>query len=479
VRYSVIVRGGKVIDPANGRSGVFDIGIEGDQVVEVAPELDAGLAKRVLDARNAWVVPGVIDLHVHTSRRHGGYNAHRMMARAGVCTALDMGGPWEEFIEFAGEEGAGLNVAALQQSRPGLTVRDEDPDREELAQLLERALEDGAIGLKLLGGHYPMTPEATRRAIEVANEARAYVAFHGGSTRTGSNIEGFVESVELAKGLRLHIPHVNSYCRGQVKQRALDEIIEALDLLEENRNIISEAYLATINGTSGRCTDGVPESKATQQCLTLAGYPPSEEGLEAAIRDGWARINAPIGGENVNITGEEAVRSWRERDTITSVNFPVNPPESRLLAATARDGAGQFIVDAIASDGGAHPRNVNVSSGMALVRTEALTPEEFVLKTSLNPARMLGCPSKGHLGEGADADITGIDPESGLPVFSLVGGRLVSWYGALVGSGTTILTTERGQTSLQQRGFDTRVIDVATGMLYGCRPKDPFSPMEG
>ncbi len=473
--FSTILRGGRVVDPANGRFGTFDVGVDGDRVAEIAPELDPARAGRILEVGDCWVVPGVIDLHVHTSRRHGGYNAHRMMARAGVCTALDMGGPWDEFIEFAGDEGAGLNVASLQQVRPGLTVGDDDPGRGELEALLEKSLEEGAVGLKLLGGHYPMTPDSTRRAIEVANAARAYVAFHGGSTETGSNIEGFVESVELARDLNLHIPHVNSYCRGQIKERAIDEITEALDLLAQNRNIISESYLATINGTSGRCVDGVPESKATAQCLQLAGYPATEEGLEAAIRDGWARINAPRGGENVNITGEEAVRSWRARDTITSVNFPVNPAESRLLAATARNGDGSFVVDAIASDGGAHPRNVNVSSGMALVRTEALTAGEFVLKTSLNPARMLGCPSKGHLGEGADADITGIDPETGSPVFSLVGGELVLWRGALVGSGSTILTTERGVDALQAKGFSTRVVDVAGSMLYSGRPADPFS----
>ncbi len=475
MKYSLLIRGGKLIDPANGRSGSFDIGIEGDRVVEVAPQLNPELAGRIYEAEGTWVVPGVIDLHVHTSKRHGGYNAHRMMARAGVCTALDMGGPWEEFIEYATDEGAGLNVAALQQARPGLTVKDENPGRAELRELLERSTEAGAIGLKLLGGHYPMTPEATRTAIEVANEARAYVAFHSGSTQTGSNIEGFIESVEIARGLKLHIPHINSYCRGQIRERALDEIVAALDLLIDNRDIVSESYLATINGTSGRCTDGVPESKATQQCLTLAGYDATEDGLEAAIRDGWARINAPIGGENVNITGEEAVRSWRERDTITSVNFPVNSPVSRLLAATARDKEGNFVVDAIASDGGAHPRNVNVSSGMALVRTEVLTPEEFVLKTSLNPARMLGCPDKGHLGEGADADVTGIDPESGRPVFSFVGGRLVSWYGALVGSGSTVLTTERGVAALEAAGLSTKTIDVSRAMLYTGRPEDPFS----
>ena len=39
----------------------------------------------------------------------------------------------------------------------------------------------GSLGIKLLGGHYPLTSEATARAIEVANQKKAYVAFHAGS----------------------------------------------------------------------------------------------------------------------------------------------------------------------------------------------------------------------------------------------------------------------------------------------------------
>ena len=364
MNYSLVLKGGWLIDPANGRKGSFDIAISNGQVVAVEPEIDLALADRVLDVSGAWVLPGVIDLHVHSSRRHGGENAHRMLARAGTCTILDMAGPWEEFLDFALNEGAGLNAACLQQIRPSLTVKDENPSATELKELLEKSLTEGAIGLKLLGGHYPLTPEASRRVIEVANEARAYVAFHGGSTKTGSNITGLREVIELAEGLRVHLAHVNSYCWGQVKTRALDEILDALSLLEENRNVFSGSYLATICGTSGKCIDGVPESKATQLCLKLAGYPLTEEGMAAAIRDGYGRINFSQGGENINITGTKAVENWRSRGTVTSVNFPLNPPESRFLAATLKNSQGQFIVDAIVSDGGAHPRNVIVSAGM-------------------------------------------------------------------------------------------------------------------
>lgn len=461
-----MLKGARVIDPANGRAGAFDIGISGGKIAEVSQEIDPRRAARALDVTGTWILPGVIDLHVHTSRRHGGHNAHRMLARAGVCTALDMGGPWDEFMEFALSEGAGLNFACLQQVRPGLTVETENPGSAELEALLERSLDDGAIGFKLLGGHYPLDPAASRRVMEVANAARVYVAFHAGTTTTPGNLEGVLEAGQLAQGLRVHLPHVNSYCTGYARARPVDEILEALAMLERCENIISESYLATINGTSARCVDGVPESKATQNCLSRVGYPATEAGLEAAIRDGYGRINLAVAGENVNITGPGAVLSWRARGTVTSVNFPANPPASRFLAATAKDKRGRFIVDALSSDGGGHPRNVTLHHAMALVATEMLTIEEVVLKTSINPARMLGCPDKGHLGVGADADITGVDSASGQPVFSVVGGKLVLWHGALVGSGTTVLTGERGAPAMRQAGVAHKVIDVAAGWLY-------------
>ncbi|MGI6358487.1 MAG: amidohydrolase [Bacillota bacterium] len=466
--FDLLLKGCRVIDPANNKNGLFDVAIADGVVAAVEAEISPERAKRVLDVSGSWAVPGVIDLHVHSSTRHRGQNAHRMLAKAGVCTALDTGGPWDEFMQYCKTEGAGLNMACLQQVREGLTVSTQDPSMKELRDLRDRSMEEGALGLKLLGGHYPLTPEASRRVIEVANEAQVYIMYHSGSTLTGSNIEGFRETVQLAKGLKLHIPHINSYCRGQ-KQRSLDEITEALGLLMANRNIVSESYLATINGTSGFCIDGVPESKATQQCLILAGYEPTEAGLEAAILAGYARVNVGVGGENINMTGPEAVKHWRARNTLTSVNFPVNTPESRFLAATMKDSEGNFVVDAFASDGGAHPRNVTVTGAMALVKLEALTPEEMVHKTSLMPARMLGCFSKGHLGEGSDADITGIDPVSGNPIYSIVGGKLVLWRGALVGSGTTIITTEQGAKAIEKAGLPYRLVDVPQTILYAGR----------
>ena len=60
----LLVRGGRVVDPAAGRDGAFDLLLRGGVVVEVGSRLSADGAK-ILDAAGLLVFPGFIDLHAH------------------------------------------------------------------------------------------------------------------------------------------------------------------------------------------------------------------------------------------------------------------------------------------------------------------------------------------------------------------------------------------------------------------------------
>ena len=199
-RYDALLKNGMVVDPTTKREEVMDVAVAGGKIADIAPGIDPTLAEELLDVRGYHVVPGIIDLHMHASAWLGGRWAHKMMEEVGVTTALDMSGPVDSVMDIAREHAVGLNIACIQYVRPGHTVRDTNPGREELQAVLETALRKGAIGLKLLGGHYPLTPEATARAIEVANQNPAYIAFHTGTLEKASNIEGFLQAAELAAG---------------------------------------------------------------------------------------------------------------------------------------------------------------------------------------------------------------------------------------------------------------------------------------
>ena len=425
-RFDVLLKNGWVVDPTTGLNGVADVAVVGEQIAEIAADLDPARADELFDVSGAHVVPGIIDLHMHASEWLGGKWGHKMMARVGVTTALDMSGPVGGVMRMLRDHGTGLNIACIEAVRPGLTVRDSNPDRAELEGLLGAALTGGAIGIKLLGGHYPLTPEATARAIALANARHAYVAFHAGTTNQGSNIDGFLQAAELAAGNAVHIAHINSYCRGTLRPH-MQETEEAIAALIAHPNLRSENYLSPLNGTSAKCANGAPESRVTQQCLKVGGFPPTESGFEAAILAGWAEINLEAGGEVVLATGKPAVEYWRQRTTDTTVSFRVNPPEPRLRLATAKRPDGRFVVDCISTDGGGIPRNVIVEMGLALVNLQALGLADFVRKTSANPARILGLANKGRLAVGADADITVLDLAARKAVLSLANGAVIMY----------------------------------------------------
>ncbi|MDR3561867.1 MAG: dihydroorotase family protein [Negativicutes bacterium] len=466
-RYDIILKNGLVVDPTSKREGVMDVAIREGQIVEVAPDLDATQAKEMFDLTGLHVVPGIIDLHVHASSWLGGKFAHKMLAKAGVTTALDMSGPIDSVLDIARTHGVGLNIACINYVRPGHTVADENPGETELQNFLESSLSQGAIGFKLLGGHYPLTPEATARAIAVANHNKAYIAFHVGSKQQGSNIEGFLEAVTLASGNSLHIAHVNSYCRGLTRPY-MTETEEAIAALIANPNIRSESYLSPINGTSAKCSGGVPESLVTQRCLITGGYSPDETGLEQAILAGWAQINVEAGGRMILATGPEAVSYWRQKGTDATVGFTINPPEPRLRLATAKRASGDFVVDCISTDGGGIPRNVIVEMGLALVKLQALSIQEFVIKTSYNPAKIVGLTNKGHFQEGADADITVLDLAAQQPIMAIANGQIIMHKGFVCGTGGRIVTTARGAAHIRDQGLVPVVIDMEKSGFYQC-----------
>jgi dihydroorotase len=62
---TMILRGGRVIDPANGRDGTFDILIENGTVSRIGRDLPVDGAE-VFEIQRGWVVsPGLVDIHVH------------------------------------------------------------------------------------------------------------------------------------------------------------------------------------------------------------------------------------------------------------------------------------------------------------------------------------------------------------------------------------------------------------------------------
>jgi hypothetical protein len=150
----------------------------------------------------------------------------------------------------------------------------------------------------------------------------------------------------------------------------------------------------------------------------------------------------------------------------TMVSFAVNKRSTAFLCATEKDEAGNFIVTALSTDGGAIPRNFLLSHGMSLVRFNALSLAEFVLKASWTPARMLGLFDKGHLAPGCGADLVVADTRSHSALLTMVGGQVIMSDGVVLGTGGTLLTTARGSKNLAVQGVNHQVVDLSSSLFY-------------
>ena len=97
----LLLAGGHVIDPRNGRDGPADVAVAGGQVLAVGPGLQVK-ARKTVDVGGLYVTPGLIDIHAHA---YGGYTGWMFpdphCLPTGVTTVVDTGGSgWKDLEDF-------------------------------------------------------------------------------------------------------------------------------------------------------------------------------------------------------------------------------------------------------------------------------------------------------------------------------------------------------------------------------------------
>ncbi|KAB7650655.1 amidohydrolase [Sutterella faecalis] len=461
--FDLVIRGATVVDPLSGSVSEKDVGILDGLIAEVAPSIADSGAARTIGASGLILQPGIIDTHLHLSPSPLG---QRMAVQAGVTAAIEMAGPIDKVLDDMANSGCGLTVAVLNAILPGQNVSSANPGTDEINGFIDQSLASGAFGVKLLGGHYPLTPEASRAYLAAAHDRGVYMAWHAGSTTAGSNLKGLEEAIELAEGRPFHLAHLNAYCRGGILPAAL-ECARAAELLEAHPEIVTESYLSARNGCPlGTDENGIPLSAIVRINLKRLGLPENREGMLSAIKAGELSVIRPENGILELITGKAGAQWFESAPGPKDGSFDhVNPAVSRVFFATQKRAGGEFLVDAISTDGGAIPRNVIVDYGLSLVNISALTAVEFAAKTSLIPARMLGLAAKGFIAPGADADITIYDPAARKAVHAFSSGRQILASGEVVGSGGTVLCTSEGEDAVKKRGLSAQILSCGIPAL--------------
>lgn len=88
---NLLISGGRVLDPKNRRDGVFDLLVQDGRIKKIAKKIPP-VNVRIVSAKNCWVLPGLVDAHVHL-REPGGETSETietgtLSAAAGGVTSL-------------------------------------------------------------------------------------------------------------------------------------------------------------------------------------------------------------------------------------------------------------------------------------------------------------------------------------------------------------------------------------------------------
>jgi dihydroorotase len=388
-----VLKGGRVVDPVNGRNGVFDVLIDGDRIIKIGRDLPVDGGTTVVEIPSAFVVcPGLIDMHVHL-REPG--QEHKETVATGAAAAV---------------AGGFTAVACMPNTVP---------------------VNDNA----------GVTEYILKKAAE-ANLTRVYPI---GAVSRGQQGEHLADIAELKQaGCVAITDDGRPVATAMLMRRALEYAsmfnLPVIEHCEEQTlkgdGVAHEGYQASALGLRG--IPGEAESIMALRDISLAeltggvvhiAHMSARQTLDA-VRYGkvrGARVTCEVTPHHFVLT-DDMLASPEPYDT----NMKMNPP---LREAADRDamlqGLADGSVDVIATDHAPHHYDekrvefdhapfgiTGLETALSLcldrlVHSGCISITRLVELLSVNPARILRLPG-GSLSEGGPADLTILAPD--LPV---------------------------------------------------------------
>lgn len=383
---TLLIRGGRLLDPANGVDRVADLLVADGAIVRIGDRLESTGVDRVVDAAGKVVAPGFIDIHVHL-RAPG--QEYKEDFRTGTAAAVRGG-----FVGIACMPNTTpiidnavtvtyVNTIAAQQGHCKVWPTGAITKGSKGAELAEIG-EMKAAGIVAItdDGHPVDNGETMRQAMIYAKQFNLMVMDH-------------CEDKHLAGGGAMHFGKVSSLLGIKGMPAAAEEVHVARNIL---LSLETGAHVHIQHVSSRRSVELIRWGKAMGANVTVEATP-----------------------HHFTLTDEIVMEM--EYSTNTKMNPPVREAEDRQAILDAlRDGT----IDCIATDHAPHHidekeveyqnakfgiTGLETSVGLVidrLVKPGIITLEQMVRLMSTRPAALIGVQAPA-LVEGAAADITVID----------------------------------------------------------------------
>jgi dihydroorotase len=430
---NTLIKKGHIIDPSQGIDSIGDVLIEEGKIVEIRMEGNGETEKRrnrdtrrIIDAKEMFVIPGLIDMHVHL--REPGYE-HKETIKTGTDAAI---------------RGGFTTVCCMPNTYP---INDNASVTE---FIIRKAALEGLCTVLPIGAI--TKGQKGEELVEMGTmKDQGCVAFSDDGLPVMNSLI-MRRALEYSKAFGLPII---SHC-------------EDLTLSEEG--VMNEGLLSITLGLKGIPAEA--EQIIVFRDILLAELTRGKLHIAHVSTGGSVKLIRDAKKRGVNVTAETCPHYFSlTEDAVKDydTNAKVNPPlRTKKDVDAIKEGLKDGTIDIIATDHAPHNRDEKLRefdlapSGISgletalglslrLVDEGILNINQLIEKMSVNPAQILGISSKGSLKPGSDADVTILDTKKetrvdaekfvskgkntpfhgwilkGMPIITISKGRVYEW----------------------------------------------------